>query len=232
MYGRFYLPTARLDALYSTRLSTTLQAMVAAISDPPSNIPTELRRRNTNVNNIMVSLQHDVGKCCTEYNYSAEDSMWGVRFLYNFGRLGISPEPTEEAQSQVKIKRVDAEDAVGGGLRGRVSVGAELYFSAKEKSAGGRSAILVGPILFSHLFHSLNWSTIHDPSRCNSAICTTALVIFVNPTFTFTYPSINLSTPDYSHLSLQPNVRTCIGCLHRENIARSCILDTIRFQCV
>lgn len=29
------------------------------------------------------------------------------------------------------------EDAVDGGLKGRVSAGAEFYFSAKEKSAGG-----------------------------------------------------------------------------------------------
>jgi distribution and morphology protein 10 len=122
--------------------------MVAAISDPPSNIPADLRGRNINVNNVMISLQHDVGKWCTEYNYSAEDSMWGVRFLHNFGRLGTPAEPSEETQSQVKIKRVDEEDTVGGGLRGRVSVGAELYFSAKEKSAGGRSAVLLQPLLF------------------------------------------------------------------------------------
>lgn len=137
MYGRFYLPTGRLDALYSTRLSPTVQAMVAAISDPPSSIPIEMRGRNTNVSNVMLSLQHDVGKWCTEYNYSAEDGMWGVRFLHNFGRLGILPEPSEEASSRVKVKRVDEEDAVEGGLKGRVSIGAEVYFSAKEKSAGG-----------------------------------------------------------------------------------------------
>ncbi|KAF5363363.1 hypothetical protein D9756_000870 [Leucocoprinus leucothites] len=136
MYGRFYLPTGRLDALYSTRLSPTVQGMVAAISDPPSNIPAEMRGRNANVSNIMLSLQHDVGKWCTEYNYSAEDGMWGVRFLHNFGRLGNPLEPSEEASSRVKVKRVDEEDAVEGGLKGRVSIGAELYFSAKEKSAG------------------------------------------------------------------------------------------------
>jgi len=113
--------------------------MVAAISDPPSNIPAEMRGRNVDVSNIMLSLQHDVGKWCTEYNYSAEDGMWGIRFLHNFGRLGIPPEPLgegESAPSRVKIKRVDEEDAVEGGLKGRVSIGAELYFSAKEKSAG------------------------------------------------------------------------------------------------
>lgn len=136
IYGRFYIPTGRLDALYSTRLSPTLQAMVAAISDPPSTVPVEMHGRSANVSNVMLSLQHDVGKWCTEYNYSAEDGMWGICFLHNFGRLGIPPEHYEES-SQIKVKRVDEEDAVEGGLKGRFSIGAELYFSAKEKSAGG-----------------------------------------------------------------------------------------------
>lgn len=34
LYGRLYIPTGRLDALYSTRISATLQGLVAAISDP------------------------------------------------------------------------------------------------------------------------------------------------------------------------------------------------------
>ena len=35
-------------------------------------------------------------------------------------------------------KRVDEEDAMEGGLKGRISAGAEFYLSAKEKSAGGK----------------------------------------------------------------------------------------------
>jgi len=142
------LPTGRLDALYSTRLSPTLQASVAAISDLPSNVPGELRGRGGDVSNVMVNLQHDVGKWCTEYTWSAEDSMWGVRVLHNFGRLGGTPVDSLEdnekisptSGSRVGVKRVDEEDAVEGGLKGRVSVGAEFYFSAKERSAGGESS--------------------------------------------------------------------------------------------
>ena len=63
--------------------------------------------------------------------------MWGVRVLHNFGRLGSAPESSEESTSNPRPKRVDEEDATGGGLKGRVSAGAELYVSAKEKSAGG-----------------------------------------------------------------------------------------------
>lgn len=143
LYGRLYLPTGRLDALYSTRLTPTLQALVAAISDPPTGVSPELRGRGGDASNIMLHLQHDVGKWCTEYTWSAEDGMWGVRLLHNFGRLGVPAEDTDKGTlssspgNRTNVKRVDEEDAVEGGLKGRVSVGAELYFSAKERSAGG-----------------------------------------------------------------------------------------------
>jgi distribution and morphology protein 10 len=103
-----------------------------------------MRSRNGDVSNIMVNLQHDVGKWCTEYTWSAEDSMWGVRVLHNFGRIGPSADPSEDSEKSSSpipgscVKRVDEEDAIEGGLKGRVSVGAEFYFSAKEKSAGGQ----------------------------------------------------------------------------------------------
>ncbi|KAG1753836.1 uncharacterized protein EDB91DRAFT_419653 [Suillus paluster] len=143
LYGRLYLPTGRLDALYSTRLSPTLQAMVAAISDPRSNFSSEKRSRGDNVSNVMFTLQHDVGKWCSEYTYGAEDGMWGVRVLHNFGRLGNPAEPPEDLNSSpgTRPKRVDEEEATGGGLKGRVSAGAEFYISAKERSAGVSTGI-------------------------------------------------------------------------------------------
>ena len=120
--------------------------MVAAISDPRSNAKDQLRARSVEAaSNVMFNLQHDVGKWCMEYTWSAEDEMWGVRVLHNFGRLGTSTDPSDENISansgRAGVKRVDEEDAVEGGLKGRVSMGAELYFSAKEKSAGGESII-------------------------------------------------------------------------------------------
>lgn len=129
-----------------------MQALVAAISDPPSNIPSELRDRNGDPSNIMLNLQHDVGKWCTEYTWSAEDGMWGVRVLHNFGRLGMSDvaEDSGGKGDRVKVKRVDEEDAVEGGLKGRVSIGAELYFSAKERSAGGEFHLLDNTTLIFH----------------------------------------------------------------------------------
>ncbi|KAF8640041.1 hypothetical protein AX17_001283 [Amanita inopinata Kibby_2008] len=146
MYGRLYLPTGRLDALYSTRLSPTIQMLVAAISERPlNNLPEYRRSRGGGTSNIMFNLQHDVGKWCTEYTYSAEDGMCGVKLLHNFGRLGGSSDVSEESDIFQKqgmgMKRVDEEEPVEGGLKGRVSVGAELYISAKERSAGVSTGI-------------------------------------------------------------------------------------------
>ncbi|KAH7930250.1 hypothetical protein BV22DRAFT_1055122 [Leucogyrophana mollusca] len=146
LYGRLYLPTGRLDALYSTRLSPTVQALVAAISDPRSSLSAEKRTRGDNVSNVMFSLQHDVGKWCSEYTWSAEDGMWGVRVLHNFGRLGVPPEqpaegPADSSTPLARPKRVDEEDATEGGLKGRISAGAEFYISAKERSAGVSTGI-------------------------------------------------------------------------------------------
>jgi len=143
LYGRFYLPTGRLDALYTMRLTPTIQALVAAISDPRSNIPSEFRERNADPSNLMINIQHDIGKWCTEYTWSAEDGMLGVRVLHNFGKLGTTSEVLEDTLSRkrVGVKRVDEEDAVEGGLRGRMSIGAEVYFSAKERSAGVSTGI-------------------------------------------------------------------------------------------
>ncbi|KAG6837923.1 Mitochondrial distribution and morphology protein 10 [Arthromyces matolae] len=129
-------PRGRLDALYSTRISPTMQGLVAAVSHPSPNLPGQ----SGNTSNVMFNLQHDVGKWCTEYSYSAEDGMWGLRVLHNFGRLGLPVESSDDNPTpspRVGLKRVDEEDAVEGGLKGRVSAGAELYVSAKEKSLGG-----------------------------------------------------------------------------------------------
>ena len=146
MYGRLYIPTGRLDALYSVRLSATVQGLIAAISAPPLNAHSEYHgNRAGNLSNAMFSLQHDVGKWCTEYTYSAEDGMCGIKLLHNFGKLSgpvdISEESDVPARPHVGIKRVDEEEPIEGGLKGRVSIGAELYASARERSAGGQSVV-------------------------------------------------------------------------------------------
>ncbi|KAG9047486.1 Mitochondrial distribution and morphology protein 10 [Tulasnella sp. UAMH 9824] len=143
LYGRIYVPTARLDALYSTRLSRTVQLSIAGISTPPTQ-PRSLASGQTgrqrqgssqaDQSNVMVSLQHDTGRWCSEYSWSANDGMWGARVMHNFGRL--AGDGGEAGSRSERVKRVDEEDAMEGGLKGRFSAGAEVYFSAREKSGG------------------------------------------------------------------------------------------------
>ena len=117
--------------------------MIAAISDPRMPLSSEKSRGHGPASNVMFSLQHDTGKVCTEYTWSAEDGMWGVRSLYNFGRVGPHADASQSdaPSGRRKVKRVDEEEAMEGGLKGRVSIGGEFYFSAKEKSAGGAFAV-------------------------------------------------------------------------------------------
>ena len=93
----------------------------------------------------MFSLQHDTGRTCTEYTWSAEDGMFGLRLLHNFGKLVLSPEEAAKAYHSVSArsrrKRVDEEEAMEGGLKGRISAGAEVFFSARERSAGVSTGI-------------------------------------------------------------------------------------------
>jgi len=122
-----------------------MQILVAAISDPASNGFPEFQSRRTNASNVMLSLQHDVGRWCTEYSWSADDGMLGLKVLHNFGRsmedgANLSPSPPSSG-NESGVKRVDEEDPVEGGLKGRVTAGAEFYFSAKEKSAGVSTGI-------------------------------------------------------------------------------------------
>lgn len=181
MYGRLYIPTGRLDALYSTRLSPTVQAMVAGISDPMSSLQSsETSRAGSGgpSSNIMFSLQHDTGKWCSEYTWSAEDSMWGVKVLHNFGKLWTPVDLSDESgksalasKGRSGMKRVDEEEAMEGGLKGRISAGAEFYLSAKEKSAGGWCNNSVH-FKITDILCSLRWYTIYDPSRCYTTFTT------------------------------------------------------------
>ena len=82
----------RVNALYSTRLSLNLQTLVAAISDPWSNTLATERMRGVNIlaSNVMLSLQHDTGRTCSEYTWSTEDGMLGVWMNAGGGNLPVS----------------------------------------------------------------------------------------------------------------------------------------------
>ncbi len=115
------MPSSRLDALYSTRISAQTQALVSVISDPSAAVYSRRSNGGTGLNganNVMFNLQRDTGRWSTEYSWSADDGMFGARMLYNFGGLG-DEETTNDRN--VRSRRVDEEEAMEGGLRGRFS---------------------------------------------------------------------------------------------------------------
>ncbi|KAF2088036.1 mitochondrial distribution and morphology protein 10 [Saccharata proteae CBS 121410] len=114
LYGRLFLPTSTLEALYLRRVSPTRQLKISCVSD------SSLRNGGT----ILGLVQNDYGKYSSEYLYSTDSALLGVRGLYNFG-----PDPrypsAEEAGTQ-SAERVN----------GRFSAGAELYYGILNKSGG------------------------------------------------------------------------------------------------
>ncbi|WWC62998.1 uncharacterized protein I303_105596 [Kwoniella dejecticola CBS 10117] len=170
LYSRLHLPSLHLSGLATTRLTPTLQAHLAFLSQPAP--PTATRPTSPNTppshsrqpsepsappaqppapGNILLSLQHDTGRYSGEYTYSAQDGMFGIRGLYNFGwqapdvsnliynaptSRGIVTVVKEEERDEIDGKRIDEEEMMEGGLKGRFSAGGEVYFSAKQRSFG------------------------------------------------------------------------------------------------
>jgi len=103
-----------LEALYLRRLTPTRQLRIAAVSD-------------SNLNNggtILTLLQSDLGKYSTEYMYSTDSALLGLRGLYNFG-----PDPRVAPTEPSYAHEVDP-------VHGRFSAGAEMYYGILNKSGG------------------------------------------------------------------------------------------------
>lgn len=162
MYGRLHLPTCRLDALYTRRISPSLQALATLVSIPastPFTAPGPISSTGQDplqavfANavspfwNLMLGLSHDTGRWSQQYTYSTDDGLFGARVLHNFSpsiRSGCASTPVQkdDQESDVdfdggRIRLVDEEEIMDNVLKGRFSAGAEIYFSAQAKSAGG-----------------------------------------------------------------------------------------------
>ncbi len=118
LYGRLFLPRSTLEALYLRRLSPASQLKVSCVSD--SRLP--------NGGTILALLQHDTAKHSTEYLYSTDSALLGVRGLYNFGPEPISP--------PISIGTATPTEAALREPHGRFSAGAELYYGLLNKSGG------------------------------------------------------------------------------------------------
>ncbi|AAW47220.1 MDM10, putative [Cryptococcus deneoformans JEC21] len=155
LYSRLHLPSLHLSGLATTRLTPTLQAHLAFLSQPahptstrptpPQTPPSHTRQPSEpstpapspTPGNVFISLQHDTGRYCGEYTYSVQDGMVGLRTLYNFGWHGDEESEVDKKERREREgKRIDEEEMMEGGLKGRFSAGGEVYFSAKQRSFG------------------------------------------------------------------------------------------------
>ncbi|EGP89874.1 unnamed protein product [Zymoseptoria tritici ST99CH_1A5] len=118
LYGRLYLPASTLEALYIRRMSPTRLLRLNCVSD--GSLP--------NGGTVLASLQNDYGKYTTEYLYSTDSSLIGFRGLYNFGHDPRYPDP-QSAHVRTPAHPWDHRS-------GRLSAGAEAYFSPINKSGG------------------------------------------------------------------------------------------------
>ncbi|CAO3663778.1 unnamed protein product [Umbelopsis vinacea] len=100
VYGRMILPGGNLEAVYSRRLSETTQYVITAFNDP----------RKLGSSLIGMQFQRDIGRHCTEFSYTTDDGLLGLRGLYNFGHDRFAS--------------------------GQWSAGAELYYGILDKSGG------------------------------------------------------------------------------------------------
>jgi distribution and morphology protein 10 len=111
---------------------------------------------------MMVSMNHDTGKWSQQYSYSTEDGLFGARVLHNFpatttvrrreNNPGLANNVAQDGQvslmSTDRKKLIDEDEVMDNVLKGRFSVGGELYFSAQRKSAGGKQNCSVDLINF------------------------------------------------------------------------------------
>lgn len=119
LFGRLYLPSSTLEALYLRRLSPNRLLRLSCVSD--ATLP--------NGGTLLALLQNDYGKYTTEYLYSTDSALLGFRALYNFG---YDPRyPLDQQQVPIRPPRHPWDHQ-----NGRLSAGAEAYFSPINKSGG------------------------------------------------------------------------------------------------
>ena len=126
LYGRLYLPQSTLEALYLRRLSPTIQLKLSCVSD--SKLP--------NGGSILAHLHHDTAKHSTEYLYSTDSLLFGLRGLYNFGSEDTNPEDFNASSTSTQNGETIVRSQTLAKPHGRFSAGGEVYYGLLNKSGG------------------------------------------------------------------------------------------------
>ena len=131
LYGRLFLPRSTLEALYLRRLTPKAQLRISCVSD--SRLP--------NGGTILAHLQYDAAKHNTEYIYSTDSALLGVRGLYNFGpEPPLVDQPFEQSPDPIISTANEAVALATAATpvrpNGRFSAGGEIYYGLLNKSGG------------------------------------------------------------------------------------------------
>lgn len=116
LYGRMYFPGSALEAMIIKRISENTQLLIKCVSHP------QMEKNGT----VIVYLQNNTAKYLREVIYSTNESLIGVRCLYNWGTTfskSINPHLVPKFENSV------------------VSLGTELWFAARSMSPGLSSAL-------------------------------------------------------------------------------------------
>ena len=113
------------------RINPRAQLKVSCVSD--SRLP--------NGGTILAHVQYDAAKHCTEYIYSTDSALLGVRGLYNLGpdppsALPISEALTDPTVAAVNEANTPATVQAASSPHGRFSAGGEIYYGLLNKSGG------------------------------------------------------------------------------------------------
>ena len=113
------------------RLTPKTQLKVQCVSD--SRLP--------NGGSVLAHLQYDAARHCTEYIYSTDSALLGIRGLYNFGPDPTSSIPSYEHSSDPTVDAANEAAAIAtiyqaAQPHGRFSAGGEIYYGILNKSGG------------------------------------------------------------------------------------------------
>lgn len=116
LYGRLFLPTSRLEGLFLRKLRPTQMLQIRGVSDGA--LP--------NGGSLLGIVHNDYGKYSSEYLFSTDSALLGIRGLYNIGHDPRQPNSRSDHDKQRNTMEPPS----------LFSMGFEAYYGALNKSGG------------------------------------------------------------------------------------------------
>ncbi|CAG8447165.1 8308_t:CDS:2 [Diversispora eburnea] len=111
-------------AMYSKKFSPLMQCVIRGVSES----------RMKSASHCTAELQYDTGKWCTEFSFTTDGELFGIKGLYNLASHTIEQVNMDLSKMQEENEEVEA-------LKGEWSIGAELFYGVRERSGGVSAGI-------------------------------------------------------------------------------------------